>query len=265
MITSIKLVLLYFIFQIAAGICSMILSVLYLLARGQSINMYILSDTSMPIALALGICFMGVYLWKNKYISKERVTWSPVSVNYLLLSVVFYIAFIFLVEYVLSLMPWLPNIMENSFESLQSNWLGVLCITILGPVLEELLFRGAITKALLKQYSPAKAIVFSALIFGIFHLNPVQIVSAGLIGFVLAWIYYKTASLVPCILLHILNNTLSVFLSLRYPEIEKMSDFFSHTTYLFIIGTSIAVCIGIYFLTRKIQVPYLWKEEQTNI
>ena len=36
-------------------------------------------------------------------------------------------------------------------------------------VLEELLFRGAITKELLRRYSPAKAILFSGLIFGIFH------------------------------------------------------------------------------------------------
>ena len=52
----------------------------------------------------------------------------------------------------------------QTFDILQSGWLGILCISVLGPVLEELLFRGAITKELLRRYSPAKAILFSGLI-----------------------------------------------------------------------------------------------------
>ena len=87
---------------------------------------------------------------------------------------------------------FLPNLLDQTFDILQSGWLGILCISVLGPVLEELLFRGAITKELLRRYSPAKAILFSGLIFGIFHLNPVQIIGACLIGFLLAWLYYKT-------------------------------------------------------------------------
>ena len=35
-----------------------------------------------------------------------------------------------------------------------------------------LLFRGAITRALLQQYNPTKAILISALLFGVFHINP---------------------------------------------------------------------------------------------
>ena len=105
------------------------------------------------------------------------------------------------------------NLLDQTFDIPQSGWLGILCISVLGPVLEELLFRGAITKELLRRYSPAKAILFSGLIFGIFHPNPVQIIGACLIGFLLAWLYYKTRSLMACILIHIMNNGLSVYLS----------------------------------------------------
>ena len=49
--------------------------------------------------------------------------------------------------------------------------LGILAIAIIGPVLVELLFRGAITKALLQQYSPTKAILLSALLFGVFSFR----------------------------------------------------------------------------------------------
>lgn len=53
----------------------------------------------------------------------------------------------------------------------------------------------AITSVVAK-YSPVKAIILSALIFGIFHINPAQVVGA-IVGCLVAWLYYKTGSLVP--------------------------------------------------------------------
>ena len=97
-------------------------------------------------------------------------------------------------------------------------------VFMLGPILEELLFRGAVTKVLLKKYNPLTAILISGLIFGIFHMNPAQVVGATLIGFILAWIYYKTHSLIPCILIHIMNNSLSVYLALKFPDVEYSSE-----------------------------------------
>ncbi|MCD7899721.1 MAG: CPBP family intramembrane metalloprotease [Bacteroides sp.] len=263
--TSIKLVLLYFAFQTAGAILAMFGGVVYLMVTQQPVSVEALQNHSLAPALFLGIVLMAFYLWKAGYISKEKVTWSPISASYLMFSVVFYAAFLFLIEFILSLMPWLPDLMEQSFADLQSNWLGIACITLLGPILEELLFRGAITKALLQTYNPGKAIILSALIFGIFHINPAQVVSAGLIGVVLAWIYYKTASLIPCILLHVLNNSLSVFLSTKYPEMEYFSESLGSVQYAIVLAVALGICIGIYWIMDKIQIPYPWKKEQTEI
>jgi len=119
--------------------------------------------------------------------------------------------------------------------------LGILCIAVLGPILEELLYRGAITKALLQKYAPTKAILISGLLFGIVHINPVQVVSAALIGILLAWLYWRTRSLVACILIHILNNSLSVFLSLNYPEAGSMTELLG--TPLVVIMTVVALAL----------------------
>ena len=66
----------------------------------------------------------------------------------------------------MSKLSFLPDWLGNTFDLLQSGWLGILCISVLGPILEEMLFRGAITKVLLRKYNPVKAIILSALIFG---------------------------------------------------------------------------------------------------
>jgi membrane protease YdiL (CAAX protease family) len=77
-------------------------------------------------------------------------------------------------------------------------------------------FRGIIQKGLInKGVKPAKAIIFSALAFGIFHLNPWQTVNAFLLGLVLGVVYYKTKSLLMPILLHAFNNFISAYLLLN--------------------------------------------------
>ena len=49
--------------------------------------------------------------------------------------------------------------------------------------------------------------MISALIFGVIHLNPVQIVFGALYGLLLGWLTWRTGSLLPSIVVHVANNT----------------------------------------------------------
>lgn len=256
--TAIKLILIdLLIAQIVAPILIMIPCTIYLLVTTGNLDKAVLTQTIMIPAQLAGQIMMGIYLWKAGYISTQKSTWSLVPPPYLIGSALAILTGGFLVSALMSLMDWIPNIMEQSFDILQSGWGGILAIAIVGPVLEELLFRGAITKALLQQYNPAKAILISALLFGVFHINPAQILPAFLIGILLAWTYYKTGSLIPCILMHILNNSLSVYLSIKYPEAENMDDLISGTPYLLVLSGAALLLIGsiltMRYLTTKKQ------------
>ena len=214
--TAIKLVLIdLLIAQIIAPILIMIPCTIYLFVTTGNLDKVTLTQMIMIPAQLAGQIMMGIYLWKAGYISKKKATWLPESAPYLVCS------------------------------AIASGWGGILAIAIVGPVLEELLFRGAITHALLQQYNPTKAILISALLFGVFHINPAQILPAFLIGILLAWTYYKTGSLIPCILMHVLNNSLSVYLSIKYPEAENMDDLINGTPYLIVLFGSILLFIGI--------------------
>lgn len=106
--------------------------------------------------------------------------------------------------------PSLNNPME--MESLMF-FIGAI---VLSPILEEIIFRRIILKGFLINYTPKKAILFSAIIFGTFHGEPLQIINAFIIGLFFGWIYYKTKSIGITIILHLTAN-LSVFiLSLLY-------------------------------------------------
>ena len=97
----------------------------------------------------------------------------------------------------------------------------------LSPILEEIIFRGIILKGFLTNYSPKKAIFFSAIIFGLVHGEPSQIINAIVIGLFFGWIYYKTKSLGITIILHFIANSSVFILSLIY---YKYSDFNTITT-----------------------------------
>jgi membrane protease YdiL (CAAX protease family) len=101
----------------------------------------------------------------------------------------------------------LPNWVEANIERLmQQPVLGFLMLCVVAPVLEETLFRGIILGGLLRNYRPWVAIGQSALLFGLFHMNTLQVVGAGLLGLTLGWLYYRTRSLWLCIALHFVNN-----------------------------------------------------------
>lgn len=93
-------------------------------------------------------------------------------------------------------------------------WLDVLIyiyICLLGPILEELIFRGVLLEGL-KKYGNLFGIIMSSVLFGLMHQNITQCLPAAAIGIVWAYIAVKSGSLIPSVCLHILNNTMSAIL-----------------------------------------------------
>lgn len=80
---------------------------------------------------------------------------------------------------------------------------------ILGPIGEELVFRGVVTSAL-DKYGSWIAVVGSAAIFGIIHGPSVILVDAFVVGLLLSIVYLKSRSIWPAIVLHIVYNGLNL-------------------------------------------------------
>ena len=108
----------------------------------------------------------------------------------------------------------LPDYLEQDFVDLAHNPIGILMLCIIAPIAEEYLFRGLMMRKMLRwNISPWYAIIASSIMFGLIHLNPAQIPGAIILGIVMAWMCYRTKSLIPGIIIHITNNTLC-----RIPE-----------------------------------------------
>ena len=117
------------------------------------------------------------------------------------------------------MMPELPNIVEQEFDMILRDRWGYFAVGLLAPVCEELVFRGAVLRALL-QWTPRHwvAIAVSALLFALIHANPAQMPHAFLIGLLLGWLYYRTDSIVPGVVYHWVNNSIAYVLYNLYPN-----------------------------------------------
>ncbi len=87
----------------------------------------------------------------------------------------------------------------------------LLVVVLIGPVMEELLFRYIITRRLL-PYGEKTAVLLSGLFFGLAHGNFYQFFYCFAIGALFSFIYVRTKSLLYPIILHILFNFIGGFL-----------------------------------------------------
>lgn len=116
----------------------------------------------------------------------------------------------------------LPSSFESLFQIISESWIGLITVGVLGPIAEEVVFRGGIMRPLLNRgASPWLALTVSALMFGFAHGNLAQGFFAMLLGILLGILYLRTRSLVLCSLCHIINNSCSLALMVIYGEAAK--------------------------------------------
>lgn len=153
------------------------------------------------------------------------------------------------------------NLFPESFLDLlnqmgaNGGW-SVLMLAILAPVMEEVLFRGILLESVREKYSSGRAIVVSALMFGVIHVIPQQVVNAFVIGLILGFIYVRTDSLWPVIIIHALNNAMA-YVIMQWSDganITVRSFIENDTIYAVVYGMSLAVFIvSGYMVWRSIE------------
>lgn len=91
-----------------------------------------------------------------------------------------------------------------------------LALCVMPAIAEELLFRGAF-QGLMRPCGSAAAIFAPALLFGVLHLNLAQGLTAFACGVFLGWLAERSGSILPGMLLHLVNNALAFLtIYLRY-------------------------------------------------
>lgn len=140
----------------------------------------------------------------------------------------------------------MPEELKELFNVMMNNSAGALAVSVIVPVAEELVFRGAILTALLRNgKKPWVAIVLSALFFGVAHFNPAQSANAFVLGLLLGWVYWRTGSLWPAIAIHITNNLLATVFTLWLGDMTTVASLFPDLSVrLTVLSVSLLVAVA---------------------
>ncbi len=143
-----------------------------------------------------------------------------------------------------------PATMESFNEMMGSalggnEFMAFLAVVILAPIAEEVLFRGIVFRMLSKHWSEVAAIIVSTVLFGLYHGNLMQAIYVLPIGLLLGYTVYKCKSVLPCILIHMINNFMPYVVEVL-PEALQVEWFFA-----IIMVVCAAVLYGIWIMPKK--------------
>lgn len=120
----------------------------------------------------------------------------------------------------------------------------ILCLGIIVPITEEYVFRGLIYKRIRRNTTAMRAIILSALFFGLYHGNAVQMIYGSLCGLLLAYLYEKYGSMKAPIFAHMLMNIVAVVLT----DVDGFTWMFSDVTRVAVITVACAAIASTMFV-----------------
>lgn len=193
----------------------------------------------LPFIIAVFGCKTGL---KGIFPIKPRLTKNPVGYTFFVLGICF------LLNMVLQLLfPWYNEIFSSDYVPYDSTTdisLYYVFTAILPAIVEEFAFRGVCISAL-RPMGTKFAVVTSAILFGLCHVNPLQSIFAFLFGLLIGGAYVATGSIWPGVLLHLFNNSFAVFA-------EYGNDYIKAICGYFIIGS---IVYSLIYLFKYFRLP----------
>ena len=115
------------------------------------------------------------------------------------------------ISHLYDVFPYYQKISEATF--LNQNPVVLFAATVfVGPIAEEMTFRGLVQRRARVWLTPGTAIVISAILFGLAHMNMIQLVYAFPLGLLLGLLYEKSGSLLAPVLAHMAVNAATILL-----------------------------------------------------
>ena len=202
----IKWPLIYFLFQF---ILIFILSYNFI-TNGNDASLFneYLKTKQIYITLIVAIIFIPLLIndykkyKKNKYI---KINYVYLIILGIILSLV-YNVFAYYFNFLLK---------TSLFDNNNNLIITLISTCLIGPIIEELMFRGIIYNELKNKYKIMKAILMTTIFFAVIHFNIIQILYALAIGFILIFVYEKYKNIKAPIVLHMASNiTTTLFIPL---------------------------------------------------
>lgn len=250
-------------------------------AIGLSVTQYILQlcgqtksqisaffDTSVGYllqSLYMNLAFVLIFITYYKRINKRELFARPAAntKNYMIKCILIGIATLFLLSGTLNYVQLLIDKLGFSstelpykLDSVPSFIVTLISLAVIPAICEELIFRAVLVNAL-KHKGELFAIIFSSIMFALFHFSLSQLIYPICFGLILSIVYLRTKNILFPILLHFINNALT--LSIQYFSGSSTSTF-THSAATLICAL-ITLAIWVYLIVRLFKD---WKAHSIN-
>ena len=126
----------------------------------------------------------------------------------------------------------------------------IMAVIILGPIFEEIVFRGLVINELKEKMPLVLVIAIQAFMFGVIHGNWLQIAYAAIIGILLGFVAIWTRSVWPSVLIHISMNGTPLLVGLLWDS-TQIEQFVSDYRIPVTVTSGVIVIAIIYFIYKK--------------
>jgi len=198
-----------------------------------------------------------IFLKRNKKSFFQVIHWKPVPFRFYWFGIPVIAGLVILMDELNRLIHALIVMDEALQEGLRSLLIWnsrfemamlILGLVIFAPLFEEILFRGFLQSALEQSFSGKKAVIASALCFALFHFQPWCFLQFFLFGLIAGIVFWKTQSILPCIVMHAFHNILVLLISNISQLNFQWYEFYGHVSPLWI---AVAI-LWIYYGMKKI-------------
>lgn len=209
------------------------------------------NDEIMSWTILSGFILMTVVYLGRHYVELsfgrigKRLVWPAVGMSVLMATAyVLVLVSVFTLIDIEHLFPQQTEHLDKSVQRLFPGIAGLLFGCIFCPILEEIGLRGILLGGLLKtQYRPWLGILVTSLVFALLHGMGVHFVSSFIFALIVGWLYWRTGSIIPCMIVHIVNNSLS------FIELSGTSNV---VCLLILVGSLMVIALGLRWFAKKI-------------
>lgn len=190
------------------------------------------------------------------------------DVRILLLSIVGLIALIPVIQWlggVSETLPWPDFIRE--FEQAQLDLIErvlmqdfplaftISMLAVTPAICEEVLFRGYVQRQAERSTGALWGILISGIVFGLYHLRLTQALPLSALGIFMAYLTWRSGSLLPAFIVHLANNSFAAVLGkLASTDAIDLESVETLTIPLYILLPSVAVLAGTVYLMQRFPV-----------
>jgi membrane protease YdiL (CAAX protease family) len=210
--------------------------------EGLTIGITMVQDAVLVLAAVLALKLVFGYVRPSELGLRRVLDWRRTLLTAAVLYVLFWVAALIL-QLIFGTPPEQELVTELKAQESFSVLAGFAVLTcVVAPICEEIFFRGFMFMAFARRLGPRWGAVIAGGIFGLIHApNPVLgLIALGVLGVCLCALYWRTQSIIPCMALHALNNSISFGLTKSLDAGVFLALVIGSVALVVAIGTAVA-------------------------